>query len=97
MNENTLFYESFSRRYFRSNIDKINTIINKAYMTSMKNPNGLPINTLYNWLGLEEINMHNGVSWSNYKDCECMMDADDYIISPTGEVAIYIDYLKQPS
>ena len=95
MNENTLFYESFSCRYFRSNIDKINTIINKAYMTSMEAPNGLPINTVYKWLGLEEINMHNGVTWGKY--CACMMDTDDYIISPTGEVAIYIDYLKQPS
>lgn len=62
MNENTLFYESFSCRYFRSNIDKINTIISKAYMASMEAPNGLPINTLYKWLGLEEINMHNGVN-----------------------------------
>ena len=30
-------------------------------MTSIKVPNGLPINTVYKWLGLEEINMHNKI------------------------------------
>jgi len=94
MNENTLFYESFSCRYFRSNIDKVNTISAKAYMASMTYPDGLSINMLYKWLGLEKINIHDDIKWTNRNPC--LLLTDDYIISPTGEVAIYVDHKNQP-
>lgn len=90
MSPNTLFYESYSCRYFRTSLFDVYVAMAKLIIKGT-----VEINDLYEAVGLEKIHCHSGVKWTNNNN-PFNVNFDDYIISPTGEVAIYLDYVNQP-
>lgn len=89
MTGNTLFYESYSCRYFRASLKDVHDI-----MTNLILKDTVEVNDLYEAVGLEKILCHGGVKWADTNPLD--VNFDDYVISPTGEVAIYLDYANQP-
>ena len=88
-----LFYDSYSGRYFKSNMDKIRRIeneLNKRLQTEMY----ISLNEFYYEIGLPEIGAGNEVGWNIGKDLINLEYSS--IILENGQTCVVIDYLIEP-
>lgn len=90
---NTLFMDSISGRYFRSDIDKIRKAINEMNRR-INLQNYVSLDEFYSEIGLDSTNISNNVGWNldsgliDIKFDTCMADND--------EPCIVLDYYVEP-
>lgn len=93
-NGETLCYDSFSGRYFKSNMDKINkaeNAINKALL----NENFISLNEVYYELGLPNNKVGDEVGWTNYDDGSVNFHFSSQL-SEDGTPCLVIDFQIGP-
>lgn len=91
---NTLFYDTTSGRYFRSDIDKIKKVENKINYV-LRNENYTSLNTLYEMFGLAHTSIGNELGWSIDRDGYLEIDPRAQI-ADNGEPCIVLDYNVSP-
>lgn len=95
----TLFYESLSGRYFKSDIDKIRKIENELNRR-MRNENYISLNEFYDELGLEHNKLGDDLGWNidkGYIDIHIspqLTPDDTPCIALDFEIAPVYDYSK---
>lgn len=92
---NTLFLESVSGRYFRSDIEKIRHIVNDLNEGLLNDPFGyMSLNDLYDELGLEQTQQGDLLGWNTSKG---IIKIDIHAkVATNGEPCIVLDYINPP-
>lgn len=90
---NTLCYDAFSGRYFRSDIEKIRraeNVVNRTMFTDMY----ISLNEFYDELGLEHTDIGSELGW-NMDDGLLAIDFDSNL-TEDGEPCLVISYRQSP-
>lgn len=92
---NTLFYESISGRYFKSDIDKVRHIVNDLNEDMLTDLFGyISLNDFFDELGLEQTSQGDMLGWSVNKG---IIKIDIHAkVAKNGEPCIVLDYLNPP-
>lgn len=90
---NTLFMDGVSGRYFRSDLDKINKIINELNRR-MNYENYISLDDFYNEIGLSSTNVSNYLGW-NLDDGPIDLDIHT-CLAENDEPCIVIDFTVAP-
>lgn len=92
-NGDTLCYDSFSGRYFKSDIEKIKQSLNKL-SRDMLSDNFIALNEVYYALGLKSIGLGNLVGW--HVDDGLIEPDFDSTIADNGQPCIVLNYTCEP-
>ena len=92
-NGDTLCYDSFSGRYFKSDIEKIKQALNKL-SRDMLSENFIALNEVYYALGLKSIGLGNLVGW--HVDDGLIEPDFDSTIADNGQPCIVLNYTCEP-
>ncbi len=89
----TLFYESLSARYFKSDFETIRKIINDFNQTILSREMYKTLNDLYYEMGLEETELGRDMGW----DVDAILDIHfSAKIADSGVPCIVIEYKNRP-
>lgn len=94
----TLFYDSYSGRYFRHSINAVEKAIN-TFNGEMLNVYGcfLPLNRLYELLGLPSIKLGNYIGWAADREGQIdWVNSGSWVDSDIGEPCKYLEFWIDP-
>lgn len=93
-NGETLFYDSWSGRYFKSDLEKVRKIQNDLNHDLLGGDMYLPLNSFYEELGLERIGGGNEIGWTF--DCGMLDLKFTSKITDAGQPCIVLEYRIEP-
>lgn len=91
-NGNTLFQDSLSNQYFRSDIDTVKKIINKMN-ARINSENYISLDELYHELGIESTRLSSEYGWQAGNLIEIEFNP---VIAKNDEACICLEYLSMP-
>lgn len=93
---NTLCYDSFAGRYFRSDMNTIKKAENEMN-ACLRNDNYISLNSVYDMLGLEQSKMGSELGWSIDRIHNYLVDIEvSTQIADNGEPCLVIDFSDLP-
>lgn len=95
-NGETLCFDCYSGRYFKSDLETIRRAINDLNET-MLTGDFVSLNDLYYSLGLPEVKMGDNLGWHSYDGGEMIDVKYSARIAENGEPCIVIDYTVEPA
>lgn len=95
--DETLFYEEYSKRYFKSDWNTLQKIVNELNASAMAGRDTITLSDWYGEIGLDSIMNSDNIGWSVYNGPRSMLEISlDSCITPDNKPCAVIRYVNEP-
>lgn len=95
--DETLFYEEYSKRYFKSDWNTLQRIVNELNSAAMAGRDTITLSDWYSEIGLESIMNSDNIGWNVYNGPRNMLEISlDSCITPDNKPCAVIRYVNEP-
>lgn len=95
--DETLFYDEYSKRYFKSDWNTLQRIVNELNASAMAGRDTITLSDWYSEIGLDSIINSDTIGWSVYNGPRNMLEISlDSCITPDNKPCAVIKYTNDP-